>query len=182
MTKINTHIKEKFTGILQLVPSLEEELRTLQTKIKVLFPEQEPLPKLHITLLHQSFPKKVLAEGSLRGDKALKALFKSSDFQDKRIAGPQLTLGKVFISTQGERTSTFVEILEDAECRSTRDNLLVSAGINPEDIPFDDKEIKRKFHISLTNLTGNGGDSIAFPTVDEDGNILDTPLEVTHDN
>ena len=127
-------------------------------------------------------PKKVVSEGDVRGDKALKALFKSSGFQDKRIAGPQLTLGKVFISTQGERTSTFVEILEDTECRSTRDGLLVSAGINPGDIPFDDNETNRKFHISLTNLTGNGGDSIAFPTVDDDGNILDTPLEVAHDS
>ena len=66
---------EKCTGIIQLEPVDKSQLVAMQTQILGLYPDQVYLPRLHITILHQSFPKMVGA-GKTRGDKMLKQAYK----------------------------------------------------------------------------------------------------------
>ena len=166
---MNTLLPAKFTGIIQLVPADQSELLTLQQAVLDQDQLQQPNPKLHITLLHQSFPKKLTNADGLRGDKALKALFKSGGHMG--IPTPDLQLGDVKMGedpTNG-RKSSYVEIENSTACLELRDAILQAAGINPADLDaiLTPQEKSRVFHISLTNLEGNGGASIAYPQPDD---------------
>ena len=158
-------LPSKFTGIIQVTPADETQLLELQEAVLEQHPDQQPNPKLHVTLLHQSFPKKLTNAQGLRGDKALKALFKSGG--QMGIPTPTLELGDVKIGedpTNGRRSS-YVEINNTFALLELRDEILHAAGINPADLDavLTPEEQSRIFHISLTNLEGNGGASIASP-------------------
>ena len=158
-------LPSKFTGIIQVTPADETQLLELQEAVLEQHPDQQPNPKLHVTLLHQSFPKKLTNAQGLRGDKALKALFKSGG--QMGIPTPTLELGDVKIGedpTNG-RKSSYVEINNTFALLELRDEILHAAGINPADLDavLTPEEQSRIFHISLTNLEGNGGASIAYP-------------------
>ena len=173
---MQTILPTQFTGIIQIVPVDESELLRLQEAVLEQNPQQRPNPKLHITLLHQSFPKLLTNNEGLRGDKVLKNLFKSG--QQISIPLPELNLGDVKIGedpTNG-RVSSYVEIKNPDACLEVRDAILQAAGIDPS--PLYDKEDgtpsilskeekERVFHISLTNLEGNGGASIAYPSAND---------------
>ena len=170
---MQTLLPSKFTGIIQLAPADESELLILQEAILEQYPNQQPNPKLHITLLHQSFPKKLTTADGLRGDKALKALFKSGG--QMNIPTPNLQLGDVKIGEDfsNGRVSSYVEIENSYECLEIRDAILEAAGLNPADLDtiLTPEERGRVFHISLTNLEGNGGASIAYPS-SNDRNVV----------
>ena len=68
---MQTLVTSKFTGSIQLTPADETQLLELQQAVLEQHPDQQPNPKLHVTLLHQSFPKKLTSSDGLRGDKAL---------------------------------------------------------------------------------------------------------------
>ena len=162
---MQTLLPAKFTGIIQLVPSNQSELLALQQSVLDQYSDQQPNPKLHITLLHQSFPKKVTNAEGLRGDKALKALYKNGG--QMGIPTPDLQLGDVKIGfdlTTGRR-STYVEIDNPEACLELRNAILEAAGINASDVDaiLTEEEQTRVFHISLANLDGNSGASIAYP-------------------
>ena len=162
---MQTLLPSKFTGIIQLAPADESELLVLQEAVLEQYSDQQPNPKLHITLLHQSFPKKLTNVDGVRGDKALKALFKSGG--QMGIPTPTLQLGDVkmgFDLTTGRRSS-YVEIENSVACLEIRDAILEAAGLNPAELDavLTPEERDRVFHISLTNLEGNGGASIAYP-------------------
>ena len=162
---MQTLLPSKFTGIIQLAPADESELLTLQEAVLEQYGDQQPNPKLHVTLLHQSFPKKLTNNEGLRGDKALKALFKSGDHMS--IPTPNLQLGdvKMGFDLVLDRRSSYVVIENSVACLEIRDAILEAAGINPADLDaiLTPEERERVFHISLTNLEGNGGASIAYP-------------------
>ena len=166
---MQTLLPAKFTGIIQLVPTSQSELLTLQQAILNQYSDQQPNPKLHVTLLHQSFPKMVTNNEGLRGDKALKALFKSGG--QMGIPTPTIELGdvKMGFDLVKDRRSSYVEIENSAACLELRDAILEAAGINPADLDavLSPEERTRVFHISLTNLEGNGGASIAYPQADD---------------
>jgi len=161
----NTLLPGKFTGIIQLVPADESKLLQLQAEVLALYSDQQPNPKLHVTLLHQSFPKMVTNNEGLRGDKALKALFKSGG--QMGIPTPMLQLGDVKIGFDliKDRRSSYVEIENPEACLELRNAILEAAGIDPIDLDavLTEEERTRVFHVSLTNLEGNGGASIAYP-------------------
>ena len=71
---MQTLLPSKFTGIIQLAPAEDNEILQLQDLVLEQFQTHQPIMKLHITLLHQSYPKKVGA-GKERGDKLLKNMF-----------------------------------------------------------------------------------------------------------
>ena len=166
---MQTLLPSKFTGIIQLAPADESELLVLQDTILEQNPDQQPNPKLHITLLHQSFPKKLTNNEGLRGDKALKALFKSGG--QMGIPTPDLQLGDVKIGEDVAkgRVSSYVEIENSVACLEIRNAILEAAGLNPADLDtiLTPEEANRVFHISLTNLEGNGGASIAYPQAND---------------
>ena len=166
---MQTLLPSKFTGIIQLAPADESELLVLQETILEQNPDQQPNPKLHITLLHQSFPKKLTNNEGLRGDKALKALFKSGG--QMGIPTPDLQLGDVKIGedVKNGRVSSYVEIENSVACLEIRNAILEAAGLNPADLDaiLTPEEAGRVFHISLTNLEGNGGASIAYPQAND---------------
>ena len=160
----NSLLPGKFTGIIQLIPMDESSLRTLQREILGLYPEQQPISKLHCTLLHQSFPKQVTTSGGLRGDKALKALYKSEGHMG--IPTPRLIFGDIrmgFTMAPSYRRSTYIEIENSEDLIDTRNAILELAGLNPDELNLTRAEALRTFHISLTNLEGTGGASIAYP-------------------
>ena len=157
-------LSEKFTGIVQLLPSDESDLRRLQNEISKLFPEQQSITKLHCTLLHQSFPKLIVTPEGVRGDKALKALYKSG--AHFKIPTPRLVYGDIrmgFTMSPSYRRSIYIEIKNTEELLATRDTILEYAGLNPTELQLTRVEALRTFHISLTNLEGTGGASIAYP-------------------
>ncbi len=166
---MQTLLPAKFTGIIQLVPASQSELLVLQQAVRDQYSDQQPNPKLHVTLLHQSFPKMVTNNEGLRGDKALKALFKSGG--QMGIPTPTIELGdvKMGFDLVKDRRSSYVEIENSAACLELRDAILEAAGINPADLDavLSPEERTRVFHISLTNLEGNGGASIAYPQADD---------------
>ena len=170
---MQTLLSSKFTGIIQLVPADESELLILQEAVLEQYSDQQPNPKLHVTLLHQKFPKLVTNNQGLRGDKALKALFKSG--KQMEIPTPVLELGdvKMGFDLTLDRRSSYVEIANSVACLEVRDAILEAAGINPADVDavLTPEERGRIFHISLTNLEGNGGASIAYPQV-SDTNVV----------
>ena len=158
------------SGIVQLVPEDQGYLVGLQTKIIEQYPDQIHLPKLHITILHQSFPKMVGA-GKTRGDKKLKAAYKEG--KQNNVSTPTVSYGDVYMATgtgdENGRVSTYVVIPETQLCKDTRDAILSEAGVI--DIlghVVGTPEQNRVFHVSLTNLTGNGGDSIKYPNLAKD--------------
>ena len=158
------------TGIVQIVPVDQGYLVGLQAKIIEQYPEQTSLPKLHITILHQSFPKMVGA-GKTRGDKKLKAAYKEG--KQNKVPTPTVSFGDVYMATgegdENGRVSTYVVIPETQLCKDTRDAILSEAGVI--DIlghVVGTPEQDRVFHVSLTNLTGNGGDSIKYPNLAKD--------------
>ena len=162
---MQTLLPSKFTGIIQVTPSDETQLLELQEAVLEQFPDQQPNPKLHVTLLHQSFPKKLTTAEGLRGDKALKALYKNGG--QMGIPTPTLELGDVKVgedATKG-RKSSYVEINNSVVLLELRDAILEAAGLNAAvlDGVLKPEERDRVFHISLTNLEGNGGSSIAYP-------------------
>ena len=162
---MQTLLPGKFTGIIQLVPADMSELLDLQAAVLDQYSDQQPNPKLHITLLHQSFPKKVVNNQGVRGDKAIKALFKSGAHMS--IPTPNLFLGDVKMGFDliKDRRSSYVEIENSVACLEVRDAILEAAGINPADVDaiLTEEERTRVFHVSLTNRDGNGGASIAYP-------------------
>jgi len=170
---MQTLLPSKFTGIIQLAPADESELAILQDAILEQNPDQQPNPKLHITLLHQSFPKKLTTADGVRGDKALKALYKSGG--QMGIPTPDLQLGDVKIGEDVSkgRVSSYVEIENSVACLEIRNAILEAAGLNPADLDaiLTPEEANRVFHISLTNLEGNGGASIAYPQA-SDRNVV----------
>ena len=170
---MQTLLPSKFTGIIQLAPADESELLILQETILENYPQQQPNPKLHITLLHQAFPKKLTTVDGVRGDKALKALFKSGEHMS--ILTPDVRLGAVKIGedVSNGRISSYVEIENSSELLEIRDSILEAAGLNPADLNgiLTPEEAGRVFHISLTNLEGNGGASIAYPS-QNDKNVV----------
>ena len=158
------------SGIVQLVPENVGYLVGLQTKIMDMFPEQTGLAKLHITILHQSFPKMVGA-GKTRGDKMLKQAYK--DKKPSKIPTPTVELGDVYMATgegdESGRVSTYIVVRDTQACKDTRDAILSAAGIiETLGHLVGTPEQDRVFHISLTNLTGNGGDSIKYPNLAKD--------------
>jgi len=171
---MQTLLPSKFTGIIQLAPADESELLILQDAILEQNSQQQPNPKLHITLLHQSFPKKLTTVDGVRGDKALKALFKSGG--QMGIPTPDLRLSDVKIGEDPNtgRVSSYVEIEPSVSCLEIRDAILEAAGLNPADLDaiLTPEERDRVFHISLTNLEGNGGASIAYPGPDDRNMVI----------
>lgn len=168
MTTIQAQVPEKFTGIIQLaVPygtPAYDLLDGIQDKIMQMDKRWHPVEKLHCTLMHQSYPKKVQNTEGLRGDKALKALFKSPD---KPSGSVTLTLGSFFHCQDLETGRESIGVwITGSEAEAMRREIIESAGINYDEIfqTFNGDEASRMFHISLANLTGNGGDSPAYPT------------------
>jgi len=161
--QVNTILSSKFTGIIQLAIQDESGLRDLQNQIIELYSEQQPVPKLHCTLLHQSYPKKTTSNDGLRGDKALKTLFKSGE--QMAIELPSLTLDDVKIGFDliKDRRSTYIEVSNPEACIVARNLILKAAGIDPVSLALEEPEASRVFHISLTNLDGPSGASIAYP-------------------
>ena len=164
-------LPSKFSGILQVNPADETQLKTLQDTILDQDDTQQPNPKLHVTLLHQAFPKKLKTRDGLNGKKALSVLFKNGG--QMGIPTPTLRLGDV---KRGEnplegRVSYYVEIENSAEMLELRDAILEAANIDPsalydtDDSPsiLTPEEKTRVFHISLTNLEGQPGASIKYP-------------------
>ena len=162
---MNTLLSAKFTGIIQLMPADDSELLKLQRAVLEQYQDQQPNPKFHITLLHQSFPKMVTNNEGIRGDKALKALFKSGG--QMGLPTPSLQLGdvKMGFDLVKDRRSSYVEIENSRACLEMRNAILEAAGINPADLDrvLTEDERNRVFHISLTNRDGNSGASIAYP-------------------
>ena len=173
MITTQTKHTETCTGIIQLVPENQGYLVELQTQILEQYPSQVSLPKLHITMLHQSFPKKVGA-GKMRGDKMLKLAYKEK--KQNKIPTPLLSFGDVYMA-KGEddelgRLSSYVVIQESHLCKDTRDAILSEAGVvEILSHVVGTPEQNRVFHVSLTNLTGNGGDSIKYPNLDKDEKV-----------
>ena len=162
-------LPEKFTGILQVNPADETKLKALQDVILERHQEQQPNPKLHITLLHQAFPKKLKTRDGLNGKKALSALFKEGG--QMGIPTPRIQLGDVKIGEADGRVSSYVEIENSVDMLELRDAILEAANIDPSALYDTDdgpsiltpEEKSRVFHISLTNLEGNPGASIKYP-------------------
>ena len=176
MTTLQVHIPEKYTGIIQLKVQYGEPsydlLNNIQDRIMQIDKRWHPVEKLHCTLMHQSFPKKVVSASGLRGDKALKVLFKSPHRPQGTVT---LTYGSFFhcLDLETGRESIGVWIVgQDAELM--RREIIESAGISYDEISstFDANETSRMFHISLANLTGNGGDSPAYPTKENTSKII----------
>ena len=173
MTTTQTQHTPNCTGIVQLVPETQEYLVGLQKKIIDMFPGQASLPKLHVTILHQSFPKMVGA-GKTRGDKILKQAYK--DGKQSEVPTPEIEFGDVYMATgegdEAGRVSTYVVIRDTQACKDTRDAILSAAGvIDILEHVVGTPEQERVFHISLTNLTGNGGDSIKYPNLGKDQKV-----------
>ena len=165
-----TILPEKFTGIIQLKPVDGSFLRDLQAQIQQQFPDQKPITKLHITLLHQAIPKKVFSKTLvgqndvlLRGDKALKQIFKDGTVATIQL--PSIDFGTVGMKSEGDRTSTFIRIESQRVLKKYLHDILFVAGLDISEISLvseaEPREAGRIFHISLTNLTGNPGDSLA---------------------
>lgn len=168
---MQTMLPSKFTGIIQLAFSDLGPLQKLQEQLLGYFPNHVPIEKLHITLLHQSFPKKV-GVGKQRGDKLLKALYKEEG--QFSVQAPIVQLDDVHVAREGDRESTYVTIKEHDLLVSVRDEILQEAGINPAELGIDGPEANRVFHVSLTNLTGNGGDSLAYPNPASDKRLFNS--------
>jgi len=163
-------LPQRFTGIIQLQPAETSFLQAIQDKIVNQFPDQKPITKLHVTLLHQAIPKKVFSKtmvggtgNFLRGDKALKAFFKSPEAA--KLILPELTFGTTGIKSEGDRTSSYIEVSNPEVLRGYLMGVYAACGLDLGEIAAasaaEPREAGRIFHISLTNLTGMPGDSLA---------------------
>ena len=166
----------KFTGIIQLQPTDVKYLQQLQQKIIKKYPEQKPVTKLHVTLLHQQVPKKVFSKTMnggtgqpLKGDKALKSFFKTPEASELQL--PSLEFGEIGIKSDGDKTSTFIKINNSEELKTYLKQIYEKVGLDPNEIQKASLAEPREsgpngegriFHISLTNLEGGGGGSIAY--------------------
>lgn len=166
----------KFTGIIQLQPTDVDYLQQLQQKIIEKHPEQKPVAKLHVTLLHQQVPKKVFSKTMnggtgqpLKGDKALKAFFKTPEAGE--LQPPSLEFGEVGIKSDGDKTSTFIKVNNSEELKAYLQQIYEKVGLDPNEIEEASLAEPREsgpngegrvFHISLTNLEGGGGGSLAY--------------------
>jgi hypothetical protein len=135
----------KFSGILKLMPDpdVTAEAIRLQRQIIEQDPEMVPLPedKLHVTLAHQSVLK------------PFRKILKNMELPPP----PSVSLNsEIKIAVEGDKKSYFVEVNEQEELRNYINEVMTMAGGAP------DPEPGRIFHISLTNRTGNPGDSIAY--------------------
>ena len=93
------------------------------------------------------------------------------------IPTPDIRLGDIKIGedTERGRISSYVVIENSLACLEMRDAILEAAGIDPSplyDTPespsiLTQEEKNRIFHISLTNLEGNGSASIAYPQTND---------------
>ena len=169
---MNTIIPGKFTGIIQLAFSDTAALQSLQSQVLSYFPNHQPIGKLHVTLLHQSYPKKY-GSGKSRGDKLLKGLYKEGG--QFSIQPPMIQLDDVYVASDGSRESTYVTIQEQGLLMTIRDQILQAADIPLDALGITEEEPNpegRIFHVSLTNLTGNGGDSIAYPNLASDKRLF----------
>jgi len=136
-----------FSGILKLSPSQEiaEQVKRLSEEL----PDEAIMlgdDKLHVTLIHQSILKPYRKE--------IKRLFKEDKFpqfsssiqlEDELIEKTNDDLGRkswrLNVKGQGELQDYVNSVME-----------LLGGGPNPED---------RMFHVTIANLTGNPGDSVA---------------------
>ena len=156
----------KSTGIVKLVPdeSLRRQALDLQESIKD--PEATPLQsdRLHITLLHQ----KARPEG-VSGGKWKKMLKNLPKFE-----GSIGLENEVVTIPSGDRKSWLIYV--DNPTQAALDEYIINAlrGVGLDDPAINalrEKEAgflgtrgdspTRKYHISLANLTGNPGDSVA---------------------
>ena len=163
----------KFTGIIQLeVSDIQSEI----DKVKMVYPDLVQVSKFHITLMHQSYPKKMNSlKYYVRGDKALKELFNDtvamsklhSDFDDL-LVNCSLGFDMIVEDTEGERTSVAARINDQEFCQKALELILDAAGLRLLSLEgtFSDNELCRVYHVSLLNKTGNGGDSLAYPNFD----------------
>jgi len=167
MTKIQTQHAGKFTGIVQLAladTSTESSIVKLQNLVlnhPDIKPRHSPITKLHVTLLHQSYPKKFKSPDGPNGKKLLSNAYKAGE--QMGLDAPSLTLDDVYLTTEGEKESTYVRIAEQNLCETVRNQILAMVGITPEALGIEEPESSRVYHISLTNLTGNAGDSAKYP-------------------
>ena len=170
MGNSSLEIPGKFTGIIQVLPSDRTLIERIQQKVLEKQTNHKPIQKLHITLLHQKYPK-LIGTGSERGDKLLKALYKSG--KQGSLSLSSISFGDIYLARDGNRESTYVVIKEQDVCKQIRDSILEAAGIAIKDLEsvLEPQENNRVYHISLTNLTGNGGDSVAYPKKDDE--VLD---------
>ena len=170
---MNVSLPTKFTGIIQLIVSdIDSDISEAQSQ----YPELVPVSKFHITLMHQKYPKKGTSDGGIRGDKALKALFKDSeafkqlqtDFE-KLIQNKSIGFDSVIQDSDGERTSVAARVDNQELCQQALELILTHAGLSYDAIAssFDENESGRVYHVSLLNKTGNGGDSLAYPNFDK---------------
>jgi hypothetical protein len=113
-----------------------------------------------------------MTSDGVRGDKALKALFASPN---RPTGSVDITLGGFFHcqDLETQRESIGVWITGSTPSDMLRE-ILETAGINYDEISqtFDANEGNRMFHISLANLTGNGGDSPAYPNPSNTSSIV----------
>ena len=136
----------KFSGILKLMPDegIIQELRNISVELPS---EAVPLPedKWHVTLAHQSVLKPY--------KKQLKAMGKAGEIP----SGPQPVLIHEIEERVDDalgRKSWVVWLENQDETKDYVDQIMEMVGgpMNPEP--------RRRFHISLANLTGNPGDSV----------------------
>ena len=137
----------KFTGILKLVPSTEtlEEIRLLSETL----PEEALMlsdDKLHVTLVHQSHLKPYRS--------ALKALSDAGELPVPPKAVLKKELDEKLNDDLGRR-SWSVELVNQDVMHGYVNEVMMMLGGQPNPEP------ERVFHISLANLTGNPGDSVA---------------------
>ena len=137
----------KFTGILKLVPSTEtlEEIRllslTLPAEAVILSDD-----KLHVTLVHQSHLKPYRS--------ALKALSDAGELPVPPKAVLKKELDEKLNDDLGRR-SWSIELINQDVMHGYVNEVMTMIGGQPNPEP------ERVFHISLANLTGNPGDSVA---------------------
>ena len=95
---------------------------------------------------------------------------KNDVLQNKKIKNvpilpPLLEFGDIGIKSEDGRTSTFIKIKNHTDLRKFLNTILLEANLDTTEIKqisnVTPQEIDRIFHISLTNLTGNPGDSLA---------------------
>jgi len=170
MEKFKRFLKESYevksTGIVKLTPdvSLRQQALNLQTSIEE--PEASSLQpdKLHITLLHQ----KARPEG-LSGGKWKKMLKNLPPFE-----GSVGLENEVVVLPSGDRKSWLVYV--DDATQAALDEYIINAlkgvrldisaitALRQKEAGFLDtrgNHPTRKFHISLANLTGEPGASVA---------------------
>lgn len=141
--------KVSFSGIIKLAVEHSQQIKSLQEKICKAMPEQVPVKTeyLHVTLV------------GMAALKTFKDKLEGKTFPN--YTGPLSFEDKPHRSEAGPSKSTFVyaEAQTQASLADYTDNLLKELGIV---LPEENQRFEeaRKFHISLTNLTGVGINSV----------------------